>query len=369
MTDLTYATGGDARTAQPIALDAIDEQRAARLLAGPVASLHEHPVRLPAPLTADAWNAHMAGAADVLAGDELAASTLDLVIATCFSQPHPEFVFSWAQSMLGQIGAHAALRPLRDTGDLTPGAGVVVGLGLEDLGTVRAISDIDRLARAGVVMAGVAYNSGSLLGCGLSQHDTGLTAFGREAVAHMNTIGMIVDISHAGDRTSLEAIETSARPVVINHAGAQAVWGSSRMVPDHVIRAAVERGGVIGIEAAPGSTRVRPTEPDHTVADVVRHVEYCAETFGIGSVVLGGDTFYGDHVGLYRALGSRGSEPPAGAKPFDLLPVAGADNPTELPEQVCRSLLARGWSDADVAAVLGLNALRVLRAGLSKETP
>lgn len=365
MPDLQYATGGDARTLPLVVLDAAGEARAAALLAGPVVSLHEHPVRLPHPLTAASWGAHMAGTVDVLAGDELAASDLDLVVATCFSQPDPAFVASWAASMAAQIAGHPGLRSLRSGADLetlgTPGAGVAVALGLEDLGTVQNLDDLDGLARAGIVMAGVAYNHGSPLGCGLAQHDdTGLTAFGREAIARMNELGMVVDVSHAGDRTSLEAVDASAHPVAINHAGAQALWGSTRMVPDAVIRAAVARGGVIGIEAAPGSTRTRPGAADHGVADVVRHIEYCAETFGIGAVALGGDTFYGDHVGLYRALGSRGSEPPAGATPFDLEPVAGADNPTELPVQVCRSLVARGWSDPDIAAVLGGNARRLL---------
>ncbi|MEW1835710.1 membrane dipeptidase [Microbacterium sp. NPDC079995] len=363
MPELGYATGGDAATAPTVPLDAAGEARARALLAGPVASLHEHPVRLPEPLTADTWAAHMRGAVDVLAGDELAASALDLVVATCFSQPDPAFVASWAASMSGQIAAQSGLRPVRTRTDLD-GPGVGVALGLEDLGTVRTLGDLDELQRLGIVMAGVAYNHGSPLGCGLAQHDTGLTNFGHEAIARMNALGMVVDVSHAGDRTSLEAIEASTAPVAINHAGAQSLWGSTRMVPDRVIRAAAERGGVIGIEAAPGSTRTDANAAGHTVHDVVRHIEYCAESFGVDAVALGGDTFYGDHVGLYRALDSRGSEPPAGAVPFDLEPVAGADNPSELPVQVCRALITRGWADVDIAAVLGGNARRLLTAVL-----
>ena len=363
-TDLEYARGGDAATAPAVALDSAGEERVAALLRGTVISVHEHPVRLPSPLTADTWAQHMAAAVDVLAGDEIAASTLDVVVATCFSQPDPAFVASWAASMTAQIAEHRGLRPLRVVEDLAAGSEVAVGLGLEDLGTVRSLDDIDGLASAGVIMAGVAYNAGSLLGCGLAQTDTGLTEFGRAAIARMNAIGIIVDVSHAGDRTSLETVDASSAPVAINHAGARGLWDSSRMVPDEVIRAVAERGGLIGIEAAPGSTRTRVDSADHTVEDVVRHIEYCADRFGIGSVALGGDTFYGDHVGLYRALGSRGSEVPSGAQLFDLLPVAGADNPTELPVQVARSLVARGWADADIVAVLGANAVRLFSAVL-----
>jgi membrane dipeptidase len=365
MTELLYATGGDAVTADLPPLDVDGQVRLEALLSGVVASLHEHPVRLPDPLSAESWAAHLAAGADVLAGDELAASDLDLVVATCFSQPRAEYVFSWAASTTAQIEAHPALRTVRSARDLDGQPGVAVALGLEDLGTVRAVDDIDALAAAGIVTAGVAYNAGSSLGCGLDQHDTGLTAFGEDAIARMNAVGLLVDVSHAGDRTSREAIDASALPIVINHAGAQALWGSTRMVPDAVIGAAAERGGVIGIEAAPGSTRTRPMDADHTVDDVVRHVEHCAERFGHECVALGGDTFYGDHVGLYRALGSRGSTPPQGAAPFDLNPVRGADNPTELPRQVAARLIARGWSDAQIADVLGGNALRVLAVSLA----
>lgn len=365
MPELDYARGRDGSTAEPRAMTPEQEQRVDALLDGPVVSLHEHPVRLPEPLTAESWAVHMAGARDVLAVEELEASRLDLVVATCFSQPDPRFVERWAATMAEQIVSADGLRPLLGADDLAPAAAIAVGLGLEDLGTVHDLAGVEDLRRRGIVMAGVAYNHGSLLGGGLAQdEDTGLTPFGREAIAIMNRIGMLVDVSHAGDRTAIEAAEASARPIVINHAGARALWGSRRMVPDVVIRAVAEGGGLIGVEAAPGSTRTRPTAPDHDIDDVVRHVEHCAESFGVGAVAIGGDTFYGDHVGLYRALGSRGSEPPAGAEPFDLEPVAGADNPSELPVALARGLVVRGWSDTDVAAVLGGNALRVLRAGL-----
>lgn len=364
MTDLRYASGAAGFTAAPPHLDAEQFRRVNGLIAGRVVSLHEHPVRLPEPLTADTWERHLRGGVDVLAADELAASSLVLVIATCFSQSDPAYVFSWARSLADQVDAHERLRPLRSRDDLVDDERVAVGLGLEDLGTVANLEDIDRLAAAGIVSAGVAYNTGSLLGCGLAQDDTGLTAFGRAAIGRMNETGMIVDVSHAGSRTSLEAIDASADPVTINHAGARALWDSTRMVPDEVIHAAAARGGVIGIEAAPGSTRTRRTDADHDVEDVIAHIEYCADRFGPAAVALGGDTFYGDHVGLYRALGSRGSAPPAGAEPFDMNAVAGADNPSELPVQVASRLVARGWSDVDICGVLGLNALRVLSAVL-----
>ena len=351
MSDLHYAAGRDGLSRPLPALEPALAERAARLLAGTVGSLHDHPVRFPEPLTADTWARHMAAGVDVLAAEELAASGLGTVVANCFSQPELGFVRGWAASMRGQLAAASGLRLVLTADDLgADGTGVL--LGLEDLGPVATLDDIDTLFADGIRVAGVAYNSGSLLGCGLAQDDTGLTAFGRAAVARANELGILLDVSHAGDRTSLEAIAASTRPAVISHAGAQGVWNSSRMIPDSVIVAAAQSGGMIGIEAAPGSTRVDLARADHTLDDVVRHIEYCVDLVGV------------DHVGLYRALGSKGAALPDGAVAFDGDLVAGAENPTEFAPQVCSALLLAGWSDADIAKILGENLDRVLRATL-----
>ena len=360
---LRYASGRDGLSRPLPELEPALAERAARLLAGTVGSLHDHPVRFPEPLTAENWDRHMAAGVDVLAVEELQASGLGTVVANCFSQPELGFVRGWAASMREQIAAASGLHLVRTAVDLG-GAGTGILLGLEDLGPIATLDDLDLLFADGVRVAGVAYNTGSLLGCGLAQDDTGLTAFGRAAIARMNELGMVLDVSHAGDRTSLEAIAASERPAVISHAGAQGVWNSSRMIPDSVIVAAAQSGGMIGIEAAPGSTRVDLTRADHTLDDVVRHIEYCVDLVGVDHVGLGADTFYGDHVGLYRALGSKGAALPEGAVAFEGDLVAGAENPTEFAPQVCHALLLAGWADADVAKILGGNLDRVLRAAL-----
>lgn len=70
----------------------------------------------------------------------------------------------------------------------------------------------------------------------------------------MNTLGMMIDISHCGDQTSLDVIETSSHPVFITHAGARALWNTPRMKSDHVLKACAEKGGIIGVCAAPNTT-------------------------------------------------------------------------------------------------------------------
>ncbi|MCW2576665.1 MAG: hypothetical protein JWR66_2695 [Modestobacter sp.] len=369
---LTYASGRDAFTAD---LSALAEYgpRASALLAGPAVSLHDHPVRLPAPLTADTWAAHRASGRDVLAGKELANSPLDVVVASCLSIPELDYVRSWAASLAAEVAAAPGLTLGLDVRQLdglalqapSPDAPILVFLGLEDLGSVSDLRGVEELYALGIRSAGISYNTGTAFGGGLAQEeDLGLTGLGRDAVSLMNELGMVIDVSHAGDRTALETAEVTGAPLVISHAGARQVWPSARMKPDEVIQAIAATGGIIGIEAAPGSTRTSPDHGGHDVDDVVRHIEYCAELVGVEHVGLGGDTFYGDHVGFYRALGSAPVSP-EGVAPFDGELVPGAENPTEVPVQLVYRLLQRGWSDQDVARVLGGNALAVMRRALA----
>ena len=132
----------------------------------------------------------------------------------------------------------------------------------------------------GVRCAGLAYNAGSALGGGLAQPtDPGLSQHGRSAIRLMNALGMLIDLSHVGDRTALEASAASRHPVVITHAGARRLWNTRRLKPDDVLRACAETGGVIGIEAAPGSTRV-PGSAGHDLNAVMAHAECCATWSG-----------------------------------------------------------------------------------------
>ncbi|NIQ53822.1 MAG: diguanylate cyclase, partial [Gammaproteobacteria bacterium] len=96
----------------------------------------------------------------------------------------------------------------------------------------------------GVRALGIAYSESNALGSGLKEeHDGGLTALGRKAVTRMNRVGMLIDCSHCGDRTTLDTIEASERPIVLSHIGARALWDSNRLAPDEVLEACAEKGG------------------------------------------------------------------------------------------------------------------------------
>lgn len=221
---------------------------------------------------------------------------------------------------------------------------------------------IDVLYGLGVRCLGIAYSEGNALGAGLKEpRDGGLTVFGRRAVERMNKLGMAIDVSHSGDRTSLDTIEVSEKPVFITHAGARALWDSNRLKPDDVIVACAEKGGVIGIEAAPHTT-ITEKRPRHTLDSFMEHFEYCVDLVGIDHVAFGPDTLYGDHVGLHHALAEQLSIGASrGGLPYpEVEYVEGLENPTEAMQNIVRWLVKHGYSDEDVAKVAGGNVLRVL---------
>jgi membrane dipeptidase len=348
---ITLASDVDRLPPYPLELTAGQRERVERLLAGTVVSLHDHPVRLPDPLTALTWAEHSSAGTDYLGEAGLNASGLDVVLASSLVEPDQQRLLRWAARMRADARAVES--------------GPEVLLALEDLGSIGTDLDgIPALYAAGFRSAGLTYNAGNPLGGGLGQAvDSGLTVLGREAVSVMNELGLLVDLAHVGDRTSIEAAAASRTPVVISHAGARACWPSARMKPDDVLRAVAATGGVIGVEAAPGSTRV-VGRADHDLDAVMAHVEYIAGLVGVDHVGLGPDTFFGDHTGLYAASGWA-PQPVPGHEAVPLPDhVAGMENPAEAPGNAAGWLVRHGWTDVDIAKILGSNAQRVLSIAL-----
>jgi membrane dipeptidase len=345
----------------PSVLDPAQAERVDRLLSGPVISLHDHPVRLPEPLNPDTWSAYSAANTECIGTAGLRSSGLNLVLASALAEPDQDRLLAWAGGMRDQARAAAGLTAVTSWQEARTGPQQALLLALEDLGSIGTdLSGIDQLYVAGFRSAGLAYNFGSALAAGLAeQNDPGLSALGRRAVAQMNALGMLVDLAHVGDRSSVEAAEASREPVVISHAGARALWPSRRMKPDPVLRAVAATGGVIGVEAAPGSTRV-DGRAEHDLDAVMAHVVHIAELVGVDHVGLGPDTFFGDHAGLYAAAGWTPQTVP-GREDVPLPDhVPGMENPGEAPRNAAGWLVTRGWSDEDIAKVLGGNAARVL---------
>ena len=221
---------------------------------------------------------------------------------------------------------------------------------------------LDVLYGLGIRSCGIAYSEANALGSGLREAgDTGLTEFGRMAVRRMNRLGIAIDVSHAGDRTSLDTITCSERPVFVTHAGARALWNTKRMKPDEILKACAQRGGVIGISAA-AHTTLTERHPLHTLDSVMEHFEYIANVVGIDHVAFGPDIFFGDHVGLHRFFAEQFSLAASrgGMKIQEVDYVDGIENPAESFPNIVRWLVRHGYSDADIGKAIGGNVLHAL---------
>lgn len=225
------------------------------------------------------------------------------------------------------------------------------------------VERIDILYGLGVRQMGIAYSQSSLLGGGIQENrDGGLTKLGIAAIKRMNEVGMLIDCSHAGDLTTMETIQESKKPIVISHAGARALWDSKRLKGDDVLRMLAEKGGVIGVEAAPHTTITRNNR-EHSIDTVMEHFEYLVDLMGIDHVAFGPDTLYGDHVGLHKAFASHLAIKNTSSKDdFPMMDyVRGMENPTEASLNIVRWLVKKDYSDTDITKVVGGNAMRLLK--------
>ncbi len=218
----------------------------------------------------------------------------------------------------------------------------------------------------GVREMGITYSESNALGSGLKEaNDGGLTTFGHQVVDRMNKVGMLIDTAHCGDQTTLDVIAASEKPVSITHIGARTLWNTRRMAPDDVLKACGDKGGIIGIEAAPHTT-LTENHPRHNLESFMEHFEYVKDLVGVDHVGFGPDTVFGDHVGLHgvyaSALSIKKASSGSGAPAFDRVPyVAGIENPVEGSKNILRWLVKHRYSDEDIGKVMGGNALRVLR--------
>jgi membrane dipeptidase len=209
--------------------------------------------------------------------------------------------------------------------------------------------------RLGVRIIQLAYNRGNPLGDGCEEpRDAGLTTLGRRAIAEMNRVGIIVDVSHTGVRTSLDAVEASSAPVIASHSNARAVRENRRNLPDELIRAIAESGGVIGMNGFPSFVAAgeRPT-----LDQFIDHMVHIDELVGPGHVALGIDYYDGDRAD-YDALVAAGVWTPEVYGPPPYHYPAGVESPRGLPQLTAR-LLERGYDEDGVRGILGENWLRV----------
>ncbi|MCU1606513.1 MAG: diguanylate cyclase [Modestobacter sp.] len=166
----------------------------------------------------------------------------------------------------------ADIRYAHETGRLAHVFGLEAATMIEN-----EVDRLDVLYGFGVRQIGIAYSEANTLGSGLKERgDGGLTYFGERAVRRMNQLGLAIDISHSGDRTAMDVIRASTTPVFITHCGSREVWPTARTKPDSIITACAERGGVLGVEAAPHTT-LSEKHRRHSIDSVMDHFEHVGD--------------------------------------------------------------------------------------------
>ena len=139
----------------------------------------------------------------------------------------------------------------------------------------------------GVRFMQLSYNNQSLLATGCYEDDDpGITRFGKQAIREMNRVGMVVDMSHSAERSTLEAIDLSARPIAITHANPMFFEPALRNKSDDVLRALGESGGMLGFSLYPFHIK---DGPDCTLESFCRMVAETAELMGVDHIGIGSD--------------------------------------------------------------------------------
>jgi membrane dipeptidase len=269
-----------------------------------------------------------------------------------------------ALALIAALGKLAEARadivmPVRTVADIAAAkAGRRVGLIMGFQDTAPIGDDLGLLATyhaLGVRVVQLTYNFANRVGAGCqAPEDGGLTPFGREVVREMNRLGILVDVSHCGPRTTLDAIAASERPIAITHANARRFFDHPRNKSDAAIRALAARGGVIGAVAFGAMlTRRLPA----TLADYIAAIDDLVALAGVDHVGLGPD-FMEEMPAEVAAQVLKGL-PPAMLQQFQALPPTQGFASVAAFPGVTAALLARGYLPGEVRAIVGGNWLRL----------
>jgi membrane dipeptidase len=219
----------------------------------------------------------------------------------------------------------------------------------------------------GVRMVMLTYNVKNYIGDGCEEpHDGGLSRFGESFVKRLNSNRIVVDVTHTGYRTTMEAMEVSTQPVVFSHSNARAVFDTGRNIADDQAKAAAKTGGLVGVTLVPYFIRKGGGRP--ALGEFVGHIDHFVRLIGIDHVGLGLDFYWGqqpfasdeDADATWQKFVDDGIWDPANyPKPPHYYP-AGLATPAEM-GGLTEELLRRGYSVDNVKQIMGLNWLRVFR--------
>jgi len=253
----------------------------------------------------------------------------------------------------------------------TPG----VVLGFQNAQPIQMeLDNIRTLHQLGTRIIQLTYNSQNYIGTGCwERHDAGLTHFGRSVVDELNEYGILIDLSHCGEATTLEAAARSTDPVAFTHVGIRELGNAAgRGKTDEELQAVAATGGIIGITPYPPYLKQHPETNevlDATIDDVIDHIEYAVDLVGIDHVGFGSDlddkkydtgtSTVAEFDSWHQRVRSENEEIFGSTPPDEYSPPEGLDRLRKLPNLTER-LLERGFSEQAVAKIMGENFYRVL---------
>ena len=229
--------------------------------------------------------------------------------------------------------------------------------------------DIDMIAimrRMGLMIMQLTYNNQSLLATGCYEaQDNGITRFGRQAIGEMNRTGMIIDMSHSSEKSTLDAIELSTRPVIISHANPSTFYAAKRNKSDEVLKAIAESGGLLGFSMYPFHLK---GGPDCTLDSFCDMIANTADLMGVDHIGLGTDLCQDQPQSVLDWMRNgrwskemdfgEGSKGNAGWP----RPLTWFQDNRDFPA-IIEGLRKKGFNKTDVHKIMGLNWLKQIEEG------
>lgn len=236
---------------------------------------------------------------------------------------------------------------------------VGIMLGLQNSEHFRRPEDVDFFRGLGQRVSQLTYNTRNLIGNGSTERrDEGISDFGVSIIERMNKVGMAVDVSHCGDRTTLDAFEISKKPVLITHSNCRAlVPGHPRLKTDEAIKKVGDAGSVIGITGV--RMFVKGDEPT-TVEHVIDHFDHVRKLIGSEHLGVGSDMDLYGYDAMPPELNKQLRAGYKGSYAFrEKIDIEGLNHPKRMFD-LTEGLVRRKYSDSDIEGILGGNFERVL---------
>jgi len=252
-----------------------------------------------------------------------------------------------------RIDSAADLNRVKSSGKI----GILIGL--QNSEQFRRPDDVDFFHGIGQRVSQLTYNARNLIGNGSTERrDDGISDFGVAIIERMNKVGMAIDVSHCGDRTTLDAFEISKKPVLITHSNCRAlVPGHPRLKTDEAIKKVGQAGSVMGITGV--RMFVKGDEPT-TVEHVLDHFDHVAKLIGPEHLGVGSDVDLYGYDAMPPELNKQLRAGYKGSYAFrEKIDVEGLNHPKRMYD-LTEGLIRRKYSDANIQGILGGNFKRVL---------